>query len=105
MNTGAVRRPQGRPKLRPKAVVGDKAFNSGKLRKWIRDHHMAGVIPHFHHQRRRGTFSKNLYRARNLVERAIGRLKEFRRLATRYEKLGDRFRNMWLIGAILLAVE
>ncbi len=43
-----------------------------------------------------------MYRERNLVERAINRLKQFRRVATRYEKRGENYLAMLTIAAILL---
>ena len=44
------------------------------------------TIPRKSNERRNGPFNRALYRMRNLVERAINRLKQFRRIATRYEK-------------------
>ena len=51
---------------------------------------------------RRGPFDRTAYRAPNLVERRIGRCKQFRRLATRYEQRAENYRAMWVIAAILL---
>lgn len=44
----------------------------------------------------------NLYRERNLVERMFAKLKQFRRVATRYDKLLQNFRGFVLIAAIML---
>ena len=104
MNGGSVLTGWGRPKLRPKAVVGDKAYGARRIRRWGRQKHVRIVVPRKSNEQRSGYFSKSLYRERNLVERVIGRLKEFRSLATRYEKLIENFHSMWLIGAILLAI-
>ena len=43
-------------------------------------------------------FAKNLYRQRNIVERVIGRLKEFRRIATRYDKNKENYLAMITIA-------
>ncbi|WP_420705289.1 transposase [Kamptonema sp. PCC 6506] len=43
---------------------------------------------------RRGLFSREIYRQRNIVERAINRLKQWRRIATRYEKLATNYTAM-----------
>jgi len=51
---------------------------------------------------RRGRFDKHLYRERNRVERLINRLKQFRRVSTRYEKLATNYLAMLTIAAILL---
>lgn len=53
-------------------------------------------------ERRRGPFDRAVYRQRNRVERLINRLKQSRRLATRYEKRGINHHAMWLVGCILL---
>jgi transposase len=53
-------------------------------------------------ERRTGPFDKALYRLRNLVERTINRLKQLRRIATRYEKRADNYLAMLHIGSILL---
>jgi len=51
---------------------------------------------------RTGPFHRALYRLRERVERLMNRLKQHRRLATRYEKGTENYRAMWLIAATLL---
>ncbi len=46
--------------------------------------------------------AREIYRQRNIVERAINRLKQFRRIATRYEKLAANYTAMLTIACILL---
>ncbi len=104
MDGGSVRRPWGRPKLRPAIVIGDKGYSAGRIRRWGRQKHVITEIPRKSNERRNGYFSKTLYRSRNVVERAINRFKDFWRLATRYEKLVENYRSMWLIAAIFLAI-
>jgi transposase len=45
---------------------------------------------------------REVYKQRNLVERLINRLQQFRRLATRYEKRSANYRAMWVLAATLL---
>lgn len=104
MNAGAVKRPIGRPKLRPAMVVGDKGYSSLAIRRWLRSRHMGVVIPRQSNQRRRGPFFKNIYRKRNRIERTVGRFKQFRGLATRYTKSAHHFLSQWYIAATLLAL-
>jgi len=52
------------------------------------------TIPRLSNEPRRGPFSREIYRQRNVVERAINRLKQFRRIATRYEKLAANYTAM-----------
>ena len=60
------------------------------------------VIPTKCNERRLATFDRELYRERNRVERLINRLKRYRRIATRYEKLAVNFLAMVTIAAILI---
>lgn len=103
MEHGAVkRRGRGRPRLRPRRVVGDKGYSSRENRQYLRRRGMRLTIPRTKRERRRGRFDKAIYRMRNRVERLIGRMKQFRRLATRYEKRAENYRAMWVIAATLL---
>jgi transposase len=103
MEQGAVKRPgRGRPKRRPGRIVGDKGFSSGKIRAYCRRHNIRVTIPRRKDERRRGPFNKEIYRSRNRVERLMNRLKQFRRIATRYEKRAENFCAMLTIAAILL---
>ena len=60
------------------------------------------TIPRKTNERRTGPFNRALYRKRNLVERTINRLKQFRRIATRYEKKAENYLAMLQIGSLLL---
>jgi len=60
------------------------------------------VIPSKKDQPRSALFDRVLYRTRNLVERLINRLKQFRRVATRYEKRGANYLAMVMLAAIRL---
>jgi transposase len=89
MTQGAVKRAgRGRPRLYPRRVVGDKGYTSRRIRAFLRRRGIRYTIPRKSNERRRGPFDRRVYRLRNVVERTINRLKQFRRLATRYEKRG-----------------
>ncbi len=99
---GAVKRPgRGRPKRCPKRLAGDKGYSSHAIRATLRRLGLRVTIPHKSHERR-GPFCRALYRLRNWIERLINRLKQYRRIATRYEKHADNYRAMWLIAAVIL---
>jgi transposase len=103
MEQGAVRRAgRGRPRRRPRRVVGDKGYSSRAIRRYARRHGISATIPRKRNERRYGPFDRAAYRARNRVERLINRCKQFRRLATRYEKRAENYRAMWVIAAIFL---
>jgi transposase len=95
MAQGAVKRPRfGRPRLRPKRVVGDKGYSSINIRRYLQRRGIRLTIPRRSNERRRGKFDKSIYRQRNQVERCFNRLKQFRRIATRYEKKADNYLAM-----------
>ncbi|MEM9092188.1 MAG: transposase [Cyanobacteria bacterium P01_F01_bin.53] len=81
METGKVKRPSGHIKYRPKRVVGDRAYGSKTNRAYLRRLGIRSTSPWKSSQQRRGPFDKAIYRERNRVERAINRLKQFRRVA------------------------
>ena len=103
LELGEVKRSgRGRPKVRPLRVVGDKAYSSGTIRGYLRRRGIRVTIPRRSNERRRGKFDQEVYRERNRVERTINRLKQFRRVATRYEKRAENYLAMLTIAAILL---
>ena len=103
LDTGAIRRQgPGRPRLRPRRVAGDKAYSSPKARRSIRRRGIVPVIPTKRNERRDPAFDREAYRLRNRVERLINRLKQNRRIATRYEKRGINYAAMLTIGMIRL---
>jgi transposase len=103
MASGAVkRRGRGRPKCRPHRLVGDKAYSSRQIRQYIRRRGIRSTIPRKSNEHRTGPFDRASYRQRNKIERLINRYKQFRRIATRYEKRAANYQAMWLIAAIVL---
>jgi len=103
MEGGAVRRVgPGRPKQKPQRVAGDKGYDSSAIRSYLRRRGIRVTIPQKSNEPRRGSFDRQLYKERNRIERMINRLKQNRRLATRYEKRAENYRAMWVLGAILL---
>jgi transposase len=102
MEQGAIHQKVGRPRIRPKRIVGDKGYTSTNFRTYLRRRGIQSTIAHRSNEKRRGYFNKDLYRHRNKVERLIGRVKEFRRIATRYEKRALNYAAMLTIAAIFL---
>ena len=95
----------GALRKRFETVSGDKGYDGAELRETIRRHGSQPLIPH--RKRPDGSyceeaegFDKDQYKRRNVVERLIGKLKEYRRIATRYDKLAESFRCFVLIGFI-----
>jgi transposase len=103
MAGGAVKRSgRGRPKHRPHRIVGDKAYSSRQIRQYVRRRGLRVTIPRKSNEQRTGPFDRTSYRQRNKIERLINRYKQFRRIATRYEKRAANYQAMWLIATIVL---
>lgn len=101
LDRGAVqRRGRGRPKLRPRRLGADKAYSSRRARSSLRRRGIRAVIPRKRNERSVGRFDRVAYRSRNVVERLINRLKQYRRVATRYEKRAANSLAMVVIACI-----
>ncbi len=84
----------------PLAIVADKAYSSHKIRKAIADEGALAVIPTKSNAKKPIPHDKNLYAMRNIVERFFCKMKDMRRLATRFEKKGANFLNMLFLFSI-----
>jgi transposase len=115
---GAIRfrRPgPGRPGSRPDRVLADKGYSSRAIRSYLRRRGIKATIPERRDQqanrKRKGrtggrppAFDTEIYKRRNVVERCFQRLKQYRAIATRYDKtalsyqamIGLATLNMWL---------
>jgi transposase len=93
---------RGRPRRRPAALAGDKGYSSGTVRRELRRRRIRAVIPTKKNERPNPRFDRAAYRERNQVERLFNRLKQYRAIATRYEKLAVTYHALLLIAAILL---
>lgn len=83
-----------------KSVTADKAFDVDALLEFIEDELKAtAVIPSKANRREPRDLDKDRYRGRNLVERFFCRIKQFRRVATRYDKLAERFSSFVALAA------
>jgi transposase len=103
LEQGAIRRAgRGRPRRLPERIVGDKGYSYNFIRRYLRRKGIRYTIPRRSDQTRTGPFDKAIYRERNHVERLINRLKQYRRIATRYEKRSENYRAFLTIAAILL---
>jgi len=70
---------------------GDKGYDSDAVRRKIEALGAAPNIPPKSNRRWKPCFSPSLYRGRNAIERMFNRLKDFRRIATRYDRLAQNF--------------
>lgn len=103
----------GRPRTRPAAVLADRAYASRAIRAHLRRRGIRAVIPQpsdqIGHRLRRGRqggrppgFDREAYKKRNTVERCINRLKQWRGLAMRCDKLAIAYQAALHLAAILI---
>lgn len=103
----------GRPRTRPRSVSADKAYSNKKTRAHLRRRKIRHCIPektdHRTHRLRRGSrggrppgFDTELYRKRNVVERCISKLKQFRAVATRYDKRGYVYLGTVTVASLII---
>jgi transposase len=83
----------------PETVVADKGYDSDELVDFIRDGEAVAVIPPRRNRRSRRRYDRAAYRDRNRIERFFCRIKQFRRIATRYDKLVERYASIVALGA------
>ncbi len=83
-------------------LLGDKAYDSNAFRKALRTAGVKPVIPGRANRKKRIRHDKEAYKGRNVVERFYCRLKDFRRIATRYDKLArNYFSTVCLVAALV----
>jgi transposase len=107
------RRGLGRPRTRPGAALADKAYSSAANRAYLRKRGIKAVIPvkedQKKHRRARGraggrppAFEAGRYKERNTVERCFAKLKQFRAVATRYDKREFMYQGTVDLASILI---
>ena len=72
-------------------MLGDAAYDSGELREQLDERGTKAVIPNRSNRKQPFTFNKRLYKLRWRIETAFNRLKDFRRIATRYDRLARNY--------------
>ena len=85
---------------RAQTVIGDKGYDSDALRGQIEGAGLESIIPFRKCRTIRPEIDRGRYKERNVVERFIGKLKENRRVATRYDKKATHFAGFILLAAI-----
>ncbi len=83
--------------------IADKGYDAEYIRDKARQHNMMPVIPRRKNSKQTNTdFDRYLYRLRHLVENVFARLKHFRSIATRFEKLARNYKAMLYIACFII---
>lgn len=80
-------------------LIADKGYDADDIRKTLRQDGIVPVIPGRRNRKRKIAYDKNRYSERHRIENAICSIKDFRRVATRYDKLARNF-----LSAVALAI-
>ena len=89
-------------KLKGKTILADKAYSCEQIRGFIAEHGAVACIPDKANFRIKHDFDSELYKQRNLVERFFQRIKNYRHIATRFDKLAECFLNFVLLAASVI---
>jgi transposase len=87
------------------ALIADKAFDNNALRTELDERGAAAIIPSKADRKTPIPHDEEMYKWRHLVENFFQRIKEFRRIATRYEKTDPSFAAMIHLAAAFLALK
>ena len=87
---------------RPEFVIADAAYDAGHIRGAAAERGAEAVIPNNPSRSVKYPLDKHLYAQRHLVECCISKLKQFRRVATRYEKTASNYLAIVTIAATVL---
>jgi transposase len=85
----------------PKRLIADRAYDAISLRGELAQRQIKAVIPPNPTRKHPHCYDKLIYKGRNVIERMFCRLKDFRRIATRYDKRADVFLSTILLAAAL----
>jgi transposase len=83
-------------------VIGDKGYDSDGLVEAIQASGAEAVIPPRRHRKVQRAYDRDRYKDRNLVERFFGKVKQYRRVATRYEKTARNFLAFVHVASIMV---
>jgi len=83
----------------PRRLLADRAYDARRLRDVLFQRKIKAVIPPNPTRKHPHSYDKKAYKARNLIERMFCRLKDYRRIATRYDKRADIFLSGVLLAA------
>ena len=83
-------------------LLADRGYDSDGFRKYLSSQNITPVIPGRKNRKETIDYDTHIYKERNAVERFFGRIKEFRRIATRYDKTAVMFKGALVLACIII---
>jgi transposase len=83
-------------------VLADKAYDADRLYQKVIDQGGDPVVPPKRNRKQQHAYDRDLYKERNRVERFFSRIKQYRRIATRYDKLAHTYMGFVVLASIML---
>ncbi len=83
-------------------LLADRGYDSDLFRQFLQEKQITPVIPGKKNRINEVIYDQHIYKERNAVERFFGRIKEFRRIATRYDKTAIMFKAGLVLASILM---
>ena len=87
----------------PKRLLADKACDADKFRGWLKKRRIKAVIPSNATRNKSYPLDRGAYRRRNVIERMVGKLKKWRRIATRYDRLARNYLSALANVSVVIA--
>ena len=88
--------------IETEGIIADKGYESNQILTFIQGQGAEAVIPPKSNRKDPWEYDRQLYRNRNLIERAFNKLKQWRRLATRYDRKSLYFLSAWYLVAAII---
>jgi transposase len=88
---------------KPKRLLADKAYDADSLRRWLKHRKIRAAIPSTASRRIPYPLDRAAYKRRNVIERMFCKLKNWRRIATRYDRLARNYLSSLALAAIIIA--
>ena len=83
-------------------ILADRGYDSKEIVDFIESRQVCAVMPQRRNKKQCRIYNRHIYKERHLIECLFNKIKHFRRVATRYEKLADSFRAMVLLAFIIV---
>jgi len=88
--------------LTKRQVLADRAYDTDRILQLLKEQSAVSVIPNKKNRRKQRKWDKEMYKERHLIECFFNKVKHYRRLATRYDKLACTFKAFLTLASIMV---